>query len=93
MGKKTIRMMILILSVPVHIYRWGISPFLPPRCRFMPSCSAYMLEALHIHGPVRGGFLGLKRICRCHPFGGSGFDPVPPGHILTSDALDRGETT
>ncbi len=47
-------------------------------CRFEPTCSHYVLEALETHGALRGGWLGLKRLCRCHPWGGAGFDPVPP---------------
>jgi len=46
-------------------------------CRYQPTCSHYVLEALESHGPIRGGWLGLKRLARCHPWGGSGFDPVP----------------
>jgi putative membrane protein insertion efficiency factor len=48
-------------------------------CRFQPTCSRYFLEAVETHGALRGGWLGLKRLGRCHPWGGSGFDPVPPG--------------
>jgi putative membrane protein insertion efficiency factor len=50
----------------------------PSPCRFVPSCSTYALEALRDHGTMRGGFLALRRVCRCHPLGGHGFDPVPP---------------
>jgi uncharacterized protein len=70
------------LSVPIHAYRYLVSPMLPPSCRFEPSCSAYALEALSRHGPFKGAWLAGRRISRCHPislFGGSsGFDPVPP---------------
>ncbi|WP_445376653.1 membrane protein insertion efficiency factor YidD [Niveispirillum fermenti] len=52
----------------------------PPRCRFYPSCSHYALEALSMHGAIRGGWLTLRRLARCHPWGGSGYDPVPPAH-------------
>jgi putative membrane protein insertion efficiency factor len=55
----------------------GPSLILPPTCRYAPSCSAFAIEALERYGAVRGGWLALKRILRCHPFGGSGFDPVP----------------
>jgi len=68
----------------VHVYRWTLSPakavlFGPlGRCRFSPSCSAYMVEAVRLHGALAGTWLGLKRICRCQPRGGCGWDPVPP---------------
>lgn len=58
-------------------YRFGISPVLGPHCRYAPSCSAYAEQAIRRHGPVRGGWLALCRIARCHPWGGSGYDPVP----------------
>ena len=58
-------------------YQWFISPVLPGTCRFHPTCSSYALEALDTHGPVKGGWLGLKRICRCHPWNDGGYDPVP----------------
>lgn len=65
-----------LLSV-IRFYRRSISPALPPSCRFMPTCSAYAEEAIRRHGARRGGGLALRRILRCHPFGGSGYDPVP----------------
>ena len=58
-------------------YKRLISPFLPSACRYYPTCSEYMREAIEIHGPVRGVWLGLKRLGRCHPFHEGGFDPVP----------------
>ena len=61
----------------VGLYRWLISPILPRCCRFMPSCSEYAEEALRKHGALRGLRLAARRILRCHPFGGSGIDPVP----------------
>ena len=67
-----------ILSLPVLFYRAAISPLFPPCCRFTPTCSAYALEALRRHGALRGSWLAIKRILRCHPWGGSGYDPVPP---------------
>lgn len=66
-----------LLVLPIRFYRSAISPFLPPACRFTPTCSAYALEAIQKHGPAKGVWLTLKRIARCHPWGGSGYDPVP----------------
>ncbi len=63
---------------PVRVYRYLISPLIPPRCRFTPTCSAYAIEAVESHGLGRGFALALRRLARCHPWGGSGFDPVPP---------------
>jgi len=77
------RSAVLALSVPIYAYRYMLSPMLPRSCRFEPSCSAYALEALHIHGPFKGTWLAVRRLSRCHPIaflgGGSGVDPVPPG--------------
>ena len=61
----------------VALYRVAISPWLGNNCRFEPSCSAYAMEALRLHGAFRGTLLTTKRIARCHPWGGSGYDPVP----------------
>jgi putative membrane protein insertion efficiency factor len=60
----------------VRLYQLAASPF-PSPCRYAPSCSTYAVEALERHGIVRGGWLAVRRIARCHPFGGSGYDPVP----------------
>lgn len=68
---------VFILTLPILFYRNCISPFTPPACRFTPTCSAYAIEALRKHGPVKGSWLAIRRICRCHPWGGSGYDPVP----------------
>ena len=68
---------VALLSVPVHIYRFAISPLFPASCRYTPTCSQYALQALKKHGPAKGLWLTLKRICRCHPWGGCGYDPVP----------------
>ena len=62
----------------IKLYRIAVSPWMPPVCRFTPSCSAYSLEAVEVHGGSRGGWLMLKRLARCRPWGGSGYDPVPP---------------
>ncbi len=76
------KLAIALLSAPIRAYRFALSPLLPNSCRFTPSCSVYALEALHSHGPVKGVWLTLKRLSRCHPItwlgGSSGFDPVPP---------------
>lgn len=66
----------LLIGV-VIFYKKAISPWLPVACRYKPTCSEYMIEAIKKHGAWRGVILGLKRIGRCHPWGGSGFDPVP----------------
>ena len=59
-------------------YKLTLSPFFGRSCRFLPTCSDYGRDALIQHGPVRGGWLTLRRVCKCHPWGGSGYDPVPP---------------
>jgi len=61
----------------IRFYQYAISPYLPPSCRYTPSCSAYGIEALKKHGPFKGGWLTIKRIASCNPWGGSGYDPVP----------------
>ncbi|WP_428225418.1 membrane protein insertion efficiency factor YidD [Flavobacterium sp.] len=66
-----------ILVFFVRIYQYIISPLMPATCRYQPTCSHYMVEALKKHGPLKGLFLGIKRILSCHPWGGSGYDPVP----------------
>lgn len=70
-----------ILSFPfialIKIYQWVISPLLGPKCRFTPTCSQYGVEALKKYGPLKGLWLTARRVARCHPWGGSGYDPVP----------------
>ncbi|MCW8809750.1 MAG: membrane protein insertion efficiency factor YidD [Ignavibacteriaceae bacterium] len=61
----------------IKIYQVLISPLFPPSCRFIPTCSQYSLEALKKYGILKGSWLSFKRIIRCHPWGGSGYDPVP----------------
>jgi putative membrane protein insertion efficiency factor len=73
------RAAIQLISLPIHAYRLVISPWLGPSCRFEPSCSSYALIALEEHGPLRGTWLSVRRLLRCHPFHAAGFDPVPPG--------------
>ena len=67
--------------VPIRLYQWTLSQLLPRACRFAPSCSEYAAEAILAHGAVRGIGLALKRIGRCHPWGGHGYDPVPPARM------------
>ncbi len=67
-----------IMIILIRCYQKCISPLLPNVCRYKPSCSEYFIEALMIHGVIKGTFLGIKRLMRCHPWGGSGYDPVPP---------------
>ena len=66
-----------VLALPVRAYRLVFSPWVGLNCRYQPTCSAYALEALEKHGALRGGWLTLRRIGRCHPLGRSGYDPVP----------------
>jgi uncharacterized protein len=66
-----------LVLLPIRFYQWVISPFLPAACRYQPTCSAYAVEAVSRHGVFAGGWLALRRLLRCHPWGGSGFDPVP----------------
>jgi len=66
-----------IMILPIRFYQGAISPLLPPSCRYTPTCSVYSIEAIKKHGPLKGGWLALKRIVSCNPWGGSGHDPVP----------------
>ncbi len=68
----------LLLRSAIWTYRYLISPVIGPRCRFAPTCSEYAEEAIVTHGIVRGSCLAARRITRCHPWGGFGYDPVPP---------------
>lgn len=68
----------IILIVLIKGYRKFISPLFPPSCRFQPTCSQYSLEAIERFGPIKGSWLGIKRILRCHPLHPGGYDPVPP---------------
>jgi putative membrane protein insertion efficiency factor len=62
----------------LRTYKLTLSPLIGRQCRFLPTCSEYAAEALIGHGPVRGGYLAIRRLCRCHPWGGAGYDPPPP---------------
>ena len=66
-----------LLILPIRFYRAAISPMFPPACRYVPTCSQYAIEAITKYGPLKGLWLAVKRILRCHPWGGSGYDPVP----------------
>lgn len=66
-----------VLIAPIQVYRYAISPLLPAICRYTPTCSQYAIEAIKKHGPFKGSYLAAKRIGSCHPWGGSGYDPVP----------------
>ncbi|AOA59792.1 membrane protein insertion efficiency factor YidD [Acinetobacter larvae] len=66
-----------ILHWLIRCYQILISPMLGPRCRYIPTCSQYAIEAIRSHGAWKGGWLATRRICRCHPWGGYGYDPVP----------------
>ncbi|MFN7003309.1 MAG: membrane protein insertion efficiency factor YidD [Roseinatronobacter sp.] len=75
-----------LLSLPVRFYRIVFSPWVGFNCRYQPTCSAYAMEALERHGAIKGGWLAMRRIGRCHPWGQSGYDPVP-GADPSHDAL------
>ena len=66
-----------LVALPVRAYRLLLSPWVGHGCRYQPTCSAYAMDALERHGALKGGYLAAHRICRCHPWGQSGFDPVP----------------
>ena len=76
-----------ILALPIRGWRL-VSRFLPPRCRYYPSCSAYALEALERHGASRGSWLAVRRVSRCHPWHEGGIDPVPEPNVRSSSALN-----
>lgn len=83
-----------ILAAPVRAYRLLLSPWVGHGCRFQPTCSVYALDALQRHGGIKGGYMMVHRICRCHPWGGSGYDPVPgadPAHDQGSGASRKSE--
>ncbi len=72
-----------LLIIPVKIYQWVISPWLPNACRYNPTCSHYAIDALKIHGPIKGLYLAIRRIFSCHQWGGFGWDPVPNADAFT----------
>jgi uncharacterized protein len=75
------KVLLRILSFPfialIKLYQWIVSPLIGPKCRFTPTCSQYAIEALKKHGLIKGSWLTIKRLSRCHPWGGHGYDPVP----------------
>ncbi|MBR4387711.1 MAG: membrane protein insertion efficiency factor YidD [Prevotella sp.] len=71
------KVLVWLLLLPIRFYQVCISPLTPPSCRFTPTCSEYARQALVKHGPFKGLYLAIRRILRCHPWGGSGYDPVP----------------
>ncbi len=74
-----------IALIILKFYKNSISPFLPHACRFTPTCSEYMMQAIQIHGLLKGVYMGIKRILKCNPWGGHGYDPVPPKYPLNKD--------
>jgi uncharacterized protein len=86
----------VIASAPIHLYRCLLAPLIGPCCRYLPSCSEYALEALARHGVVVGSWLALRRVLRCHPWGGSGLDPVPArqgDRVPAGQGRDQGRST
>jgi putative membrane protein insertion efficiency factor len=84
--------MIRVLLLVIRGYQRFVSPLKPPTCRFVPTCSAYAAEALSSHGALRGTWLTLRRLCRCHPWGGHGHDPVPERQERGSGIGEIGES-
>jgi putative membrane protein insertion efficiency factor len=80
-----------LVKVPILIYRYTLSAFFGRECRFLPTCSEYALEAVDRHGAIKGGLLALRRIARCHPWGGSGYDPVPESISLRPFAIIKAD--
>ena len=78
------RLAVQFLRGLILAYRYLLAPLIPGHCRYLPTCSHYGLEALRVHGPIWGGWLTLRRLLRCHPWGGHGFDPVPAPQSMPS---------
>lgn len=76
----------LVLIGLIRLYQYVISPLIPPSCRYLPTCSVYAVQAVKRHGPLNGSWLAARRIARCHPWGGHGYDPVPPAAGLEGKA-------
>lgn len=77
-----------ILIGLVRFYQMAVSPWTPASCRFTPTCSQYAVEAIRVHGAIRGSWLATKRLARCHPWGGHGYDPVPGGRGGSEEGVD-----
>lgn len=77
MSNKITKLTVWLMLLPVKFYRRFITPLTPPACRFTPTCSEYAVEALQKYGPFKGSWLAIRRVLRCRPGGGSGYDPVP----------------
>ncbi|MDX2246661.1 MAG: membrane protein insertion efficiency factor YidD [Bacteroidia bacterium] len=73
-----------LMILLIRFYQGAISPFTPATCRYVPTCSHYAAEAIQKHGPLKGGWMAIRRISRCHPWGGSGYDPVPEKEIRST---------
>lgn len=90
-----------VIRLLIRIYQRVLGPMLKfaagpaAGCRFSPSCSNYFLQAVETHGPLRGSWMGICRIFRCHPWGGSGYDPVPPARVANpdQDSTNHGDHT
>lgn len=85
------RIAVRLITGLLHAYRLAISPWLGARCRYQPTCSAYAIEALETHGVLRGVALAARRIARCHPWGGSGYDPVPRAGAMSGARAGEGK--
>lgn len=78
-----------VATLLIRLYQWTLSPYLGRACRFYPTCSNYALEAIELHGTLRGSWLAARRLCKCHPFHPGGFDPPPSaGRASTHRAVD-----
>lgn len=78
----------MLAILPVRVYQLAVSPWLPVSCRYQPTCSAYAIEAIQRHGPLKGLWLMLRRLARCHPWGGHGYDPVPDDKPSTASLTE-----
>lgn len=84
--------LVLVLVLPLKVYKLVVSPLLPPVCRYHPSCSVYAMGAVRVHGPVKGLWLAARRLSRCHPFHAGGLDPVPPKNgVLAVTLLEQSD--